>query len=204
MAQELSALRRQNEELAMRLAAIESRNASSGREAVSTASSEEFAELQQEMADLAAALKDPQSAQAAGLRLTVRTAMDQIREEQSEERQQSREEREITRIDERLTELQSKLGLDQVQMQSMRGVLLSESTKRSEMWQGMRDGGMDRTKMRTAMTDLRDETQDALGNILTPLQLEDYQEIESQNRFGGFGGGRGGRGGGGGGRQSAD
>ncbi|MCB9914019.1 MAG: hypothetical protein H6828_02585 [Planctomycetes bacterium] len=207
--EQLASLGRKNEELAMRLAALE-RRGGSAREAVASEGGEDLAQLQADIAELAAALKDPQSAQSTTLRTSVRLAMDQIREEESAERDREREDREITRIDERLTELQGQLGLDQVQMKSMREVLLVESTKRNELFNTMRDGGggMDRGAIRTAMTDLRDQTRTSLSTILTPLQLEDYEKL-NDDRFGGFGGfggpgggGRGGRGGntGGGGR----
>ncbi len=193
--EQLIALRRQGDELAMRLTALESARAGRAREVVAGAESEDYAQLQQDIADLAAALKNPQSAQAAGLRNSVRFAMEQLREEENAEREREREGRDIARIDERLAELQSKLGLDQVQMKSMREVLLTESTKRTELFQEMRGGGMDRQTIRAAMGELRDETKASLSNILTPMQLEDYAELDNGGRFGGRGdgGGRGGR-----------
>ncbi len=207
VAEQMAALQRENSELAMRLAALEKRGASSSREAVANQGSEDYEQLQQDIADLAAALKDPQSVQAVGLRSSVRLAMEQIKEEDDLVRQQEREERDIARIDERLDELQGKLGLDQVQKKSMREVLLTETNKRNELFSAMRNGagGMDRNTIRTSMTELREEVNTSLANILSPMQLEDYKALEAESGWGGFGGrgggggGRGGRGGGGGG-----
>lgn len=201
LGEQLATLQRRNGELEMRLAALEASGASSSREAMGTQSGEDVAKLQQDIADLAAALNDPKSAQSMGLRKSVRSAMEQIKEEDDAVRQQQREDRDLARIDERLTDLQDKLGLDQVQKRSMREVLLAENTKRSEMFSAMRNGGMDRTEIRSSMEELRTETKTSLGNILSPMQLEDYEKIESESRWGGGnrggGGGRGGRGGGG-------
>lgn len=208
MTEKLAALQRENSELAMRLAALEKRGTSSSREAVEGVNSDDFEQLQQDIADLATALKDPQSVQSVGLRSSVRMAMEQIQEEEDLVRQQEREERDIARIDERLDDLQGKLGLDQVQKKSMREVFLTETNKRNELFTAMRNGagGMDRNTIRTSMTELRDEVNTSLETILSPMQLEDYKAIEAESGWGGFGGpgggrgGRGGRGGGGGGQ----
>ena len=191
----LEALRLQNDDLALRLAALERSDRSSVREDLGAAPTEDLAAIQKQVTDLAAALQNPQSAEAASLRSSVRVAMDQIREEESAERDRERADRNIERIDERLTELQTELGLDQVQMKSMREVMLVQTDKRSALFASMRDGSMDRGEIREQMGVLRDETNASLQGILTPMQYEDYEKLEGDRGFGGFGGGRGGRGG---------
>lgn len=191
--EELEALRRQNDDLALRLAALERGGRSTVREDLGEEDPQELAALQQQVTDLAAALKNPQSPEAASLRSSVRVAMEQIREEESVERDREREDRNLARIDERLNELQTELGLDSVQMKSMREVMLVQSQKRSELFESMREGSMDRSEIRSQMGALRDETNTSLQGILTPMQFEDYEALEGDRGFGGRGGGRGGR-----------
>jgi hypothetical protein len=198
---QLEALKRENDKLALRLAAVELRK-DSRREEIVGEGGQNLSALQEQIAELAAALKNPQSAQAAGLRTMVATAMEEVRDMESEERRLEREQRDIERIRERMDEYATKLGLNAVQKQSMQNVLVDENARRNELFTTMRDGNADRSDIRTTFTTLRDETTAKLSNILTPIQLEDYNSM-SDDRGGRFfgggpgpgGGGRGGRGG---------
>ncbi len=198
---EVSALRKENDDLALRLAALESR---AGRtpERVEAAgdSGEDLAALEAQVRELAKALENPQSAQAAGFRNLVASTLEDVRAQEEEERRAEREQREVDRIVERMDEYAQELGLDAVQRKSMQDVLLSESTRRNELFMSMREGNVPREEVREAFGAIREETQASLSNILTGPQLEQYNEM-GQDRFGGrggFGGGPGAGAGGGG------
>lgn len=193
---ELADLRRENKELSLRLSTLESRSANQSREAVPVAQTANFEELQAQLAELAAALKNPQSAQATGLRNMVATTMEEVKEAEAEGRRVEREQREIDRIVERMDKYAETLGLDNIQKKSMQDVLLTANIQRTALWTSMRDGGgIAREDIRSTMKTMTDDTQAKLGNILTVQQLETYN-AESNDRGGRFGGGgRGGRGG---------
>ncbi|MFT7668993.1 MAG: hypothetical protein ACI8X5_001693 [Planctomycetota bacterium] len=193
---EVDRLAKENNDLMMRLVALEGRSSSS-RDAVATQTEAvDNAELQKQIAELAAALKNPQSAQSAGLRNIVAVAMEEVRETEEQERDLEREQRDVDRIIERMGEYSEKLGLDAVQKKSMQAALIDSNNKRGELFATMREGGSDRDEIRATFGTLREETEGALGRILSPTQLEDYKEMEDRGRFGFGGGGRGGRGGG--------
>jgi len=196
---QLETLQRQNDEMALRLAALESRR-DSRREEIAE-EGDGMGDIQAQLAELAAALENPQSAQSAGLRNMVATAMDEVREQEAEDRRIEREQRDVERIQERVEEYAQELGLDAVQKQGMQNALIDESKARNELFTQMREGTMPREDMREAFTSIREGTQATLGNVLTPMQLEDYNEMAGDRggRWGG-GGGRGGGGGGGRGR----
>lgn len=198
LATRFAALKRENDEMALRLAALESRGTSRREEIADDG--RDLGELEKQIADLAAALKNPTSAQSAGLRDMVAIALDEVQEIESKERQLEREQRDIERIQERMDEYAQKLGLDALQRTGMQAALIDESTRRNELFTAMRDGTMERDEMRTAFNLIREDTQGTLGNLLTPMQLEDYNEMAGDRggRFGGRGGG--GNTGGGGGR----
>lgn len=192
-------LQKENDSLAIRIASLESRPTSS-REEIVAEGSQDVAELEQQILELSAALKNPSSAQSAGLRNIVANAMEEVRDQESAERDAERQQRDIDRVVERMDDYAEKLGLDAIQKKSMQDVLITETTKRTAMFNEMREGGMDRDTIRASMTTLGDETKAALGNILTQTQLETYNDISSdRGRFFGGGGDRGGRGGRGGG-----
>ena len=196
--EQVAELKRANDELRLRLASLEERASNTGRTAVAGEDSEELAELQAQVLELAAALKNPMSAQSTGLRNAVAVALEQIEAQDEAERQREREEREARRMDERMVEYTKKLGLDQIQAKSMRKVLVESEAKRNEMFTSMREGNMDRGDIRTVFNEQREATNIALQNILTPLQMEDYGEMDQGGFRGmrGMGGGGGGRGGG--------
>jgi|GEM_PF-1607825 len=191
---ELERLRKENDALALRVASLESRPAAT-REEITTegSSSEDIAALQEQVLELSAALKNPGSPQSVGLRNMVAAALDDVRDMEDEERRTERQQRDVDRVVERMDEISERLGLDAVQRQSMQDVLIDETTKRSAVFEQMREGNFGRTEIRTAMMELHEETRTQLANILTPTQLETYGEMDSdRGRFGGFGRDRGG------------
>jgi len=199
LAEQVAVLRQKNDDLLMRLSALENRMGSSLREEVPTESSEEVAALQRQVVQLAMALDNPASAESVSLRKAVGTALEDIRAAEEAEREKEREEREARRMDEQVVRLTEELGLDTSQAKDLRNLLDSEKLKRDELFATMRDGTMNREDMREAMGTLRDDWNTALAGILTPAQLQTYNDSNlgrTLNNFG-RGGDRGGRAGGG-------
>ncbi len=133
------------------------------------------------------------------LESAVANVIEQREEREEQERQQRRADAETKRLEDRLAKLQTDLGLDQTQLDSMRGIYQTQSDKVDEMRETMRearDSGLDMGSMREMWTGLRDETNQAIEGVLSPTQYEQYKESNSNNGWGG----RGGRGGDTGGR----
>ncbi len=144
----------------------------------------------------------PASIASPTLESAVANVIEMREERENQERQQRRADAETKRMEDRLAKLQTDLGLDQTQVDSMRGVLQNQTAKVDEMRQTMRearDSGLDMGSMREMWTGLRDETNTAVQGILSPSQYEQYEESNSSRGWGGrggdTGGGRGGRGG---------
>jgi hypothetical protein len=154
------------------------------------------AEAVVQMRELVAALDDPNAAVPAGLTESMRQVYDNIRAEEREERDRERAEFQERQMNERMERYTAALGLDKYQASEMRVILTGEQTRRDEMFASARETGEWMT-VRDTMRTLRDETQAALGNLLSPTQLAQYDEMDGGGRgFGGFGGGdRGGPGG---------
>lgn len=137
------------------------------------------------------------------LETAVANVIEMREEQERQERDQRRAEAETKRMEDRLAKLQTDLGLDQTQVDSMRGIFQEQSEKMDEMRQTMRearDSGIDMGSMREMWTDLRDSTNESIKGVLSPTQYEQYEE-SGASRWGGRGGndaGRGGRGGRGG------
>jgi hypothetical protein len=199
---EVAALRKENNDLALRLAALESRASRTAEQVDSGDAAGDLAALEAQIRELAQAMENPQSAQASGFRNLVASTLEEVRAQEEEERRAEREQRDVDRIVERMDEYAQELGLDAVQKKSMQDVLIAESGRRGELFTSMRDGNIPRDEVRDAFGALREETQAKLSNILTGPQLEQYNEMGG-DRFGGrggFGGPGAGGGGGGGGR----
>lgn len=201
---QLRELHKENEDLLMRIAALESRpaTAASAREPISVDDG-----FEDEVRSWMASFADEQGQVPEAFVASVGEALDQIRDKEEKARQEKMLADQAARLEERLTQLREELGLSQYQVDEMRGVLTAQNERRTELFAGGWQN-VDREAMRTGMESIRDDTQKALGGILTPEQLDGYRQSE-RNSFGrgGFGGpggggpgggGRGGRGGGGG------
>lgn len=199
---QLRELHKANEDLLMRIAALESRPApaASVREPISVDDG-----FEDEVRSWMASFANEQGQMPEAFVASVGEALDRIRDKEEKERQQKMLEDQAARLEERLTQLRDELGLSQYQVDEMRDVLTTQNQRRNELFAGGWQN-VDREAMRTGMESIRDDTQKALGAILTPEQLDGYRQSE-RNSFGrgfggpggpgGFGGGRGGRGGGG-------
>lgn len=200
MSQKLATLERQNGELLERLNDLEQRQLMSeaNRQPVvapSSADSEELATLKAEYGKLLAAMNDPQGVLPETLREGVSQALEDIRAQEEQERQEQRDAAAAQRLEDRIGKLASELGLDNTQVGAMRDILVKENDTRTEMFNKVRDGG-DFGNMRDEMRKLRDDTNDALSRVLTPIQMEQYKESGGTGmsfRGGGPGGGGGGR-----------
>jgi hypothetical protein len=114
--------------------------------------------------------------------------------QQAAERRQREEERRQERLDRQMERLQEQLGLTDAQAH----VLNEADLKRNEFFQSLRESGeFDRDAMRDFMTRAQEETNIALGGILTVEQLASFNETAGQGMRGMFGGPGGGRTGGG-------
>ncbi|MAF67668.1 MAG: hypothetical protein CMJ84_18695 [Planctomycetes bacterium] len=197
----LGALQRENEALSRRVLDLEEAPARlvSARGSAPLEKTEEERGADARLRAVVAALADPDTPMPPEWRESVSRALGDIRAVEEAERAEERRLRNEDRMDQRMEELSTKLGLDTYQSGRMRLILTEESLARDEMRTAMRESG-DWASVRGAMTDLREETSASLAEVLTPQQLETYQEDQSA-AWGRFGGNRGG-GGRGGGAQS--
>ncbi|MCP4094388.1 MAG: hypothetical protein GY747_13175 [Planctomycetes bacterium] len=131
----------------------------------------------------------------------VNAAIEKREADEAAERAAQRAVRREEQMERRMENYVTELGLDAAQADQMKAILLEGDTARSDMFTEMRESGtMDRQAMRDAMTELNESTNEKLGAVLNPTQMEQYSEMSS-NSFGGFGGGRRGGNSGGGGKN---
>lgn len=132
-------------------------------------------------------------------KLQVGSVLEEIRASEEQERDQRREKAREERRERQLQQLAEKLGMDAYQTNEMRTTLAKQDTSMRKAREEIRESG-DWTSMRTTMHAVRDETIQSISLFLTPTQVTQYQETNSDHAFGGgFRGNRGGRGGSGGG-----
>ena len=195
LAEEVRGLRAQNARLAERLDLLEQPLVALSRGERAEVRSPEDVQFEADLRELVTAQREGRPIP--NLQTSVRAAVETIRAEDEQERQERRRLQQEQRLDENIARLTQKLGLDGYQATQLRGVLTNEALKRDEMMAAVRESGDFRGGMRQAWGTLREETQTALAQFLTPSQIEQYNE--SQPRMGrrGFGGGntRGGQGG---------
>lgn len=128
---------------------------------------------------------------------TVEAVLDLREERREQEREVRRAEERTKRTEDRLARMQTELGLDQTQMDSLRTIYSDRDAKFDELRQQMRDaretGSMDGVNPREMFRELQEESTEAVRGVLTPQQMETYEENGYDNPWGR----RGGRGGGG-------
>ena len=135
-----------------------------------------------------AALLTKQAGGNVGVQDMVAETLGQIRAQEEVDRDIARDQRRVDQLQNRIDDLTEKLALYPDQASKMLGIFTDENVKRDELRDAMRNGTADMESWRT----LRDETNAAIGEVLTPEQLEQYNE--TNRGFGGFGGRRGGGG----------
>jgi chromosome segregation ATPase len=132
----------------------------------------------------------------------VKQALEQIRKEEAEQQRAEREARRKEFQQQRLAVLTERLGLSPAQVEKLGAIWDEADAKRQELFQTMREGGLDRGEMREAMAAIRQQVDQQLQETLTTAQYTEYQKIREEEQptrgggpFGsGFGGGgRGGR-----------
>ncbi|MCB9898154.1 MAG: hypothetical protein H6825_09140 [Planctomycetes bacterium] len=170
---------------------------------------EQMLELQQRVDALTSALNDASVESGGGPFLdTVASALETIRQREDEQREADRKALMEQRLDERLGELATEIGLDTWQQNEMKTLFTDTGARRDEIFAKARESG-DFGGMRDAMQAIDAERGSKLASIMTPSQLEKYNEMGGIERgffggpgrggFGGFGGrDRGDRGPGGG------
>jgi hypothetical protein len=135
---------------------------------------------------LAAALVDPNAPLPAGLRETVSDVLTDIRADEERERREQAEEARRTLLEERLGVLAKDLGLAAYQTDELRTLATRQMERMSEVFEDSRSGG-DFTTARDTMRALRDEAQADLARILTPEQLQRFEDERMGRGLFGFG-----------------
>ena len=127
----------------------------------------------------------------------INAVIEQRENQQSMERDQARAERRAEANERRVERMAEELGLSPQQTDQFATIVGDAATERSEYFSEIRQNGwenIDRDEMRSTMETMREDEYSALEGVLTPEQLTQYQESNSNS---GWGGGRGGSTGGG-------
>ena len=128
----------------------------------------------------------------------INAVIEQRENQQSMERDQARAERRAEANARRVERMAEELGLSPQQTDQFATIVDDAATERSEYFSEIRENGwenIDRDEMRSTMETMREDEYSALEGVLTPEQLTQYQESNSNSGWGG--GGRGGNTGGG-------
>lgn len=141
----------------------------------------------EELEQAIAAVLTKQAGGTSGVQNIVAESLGQIRAQEEVDRDIARDQRRVDQLQKRVDDLTEKLALYPDQASKMLGIFTDENAKRDELRDAMRNGTGDMDSWRT----LRDDTKTAIGEVLTPEQLDQYNE--SNQGFGGFGGFGGGR-----------
>jgi hypothetical protein len=199
LAERLADLELQNLALLERLETLEESMSLLGsrRVVADTPAPVEAQEVDESIAALAAALRSGQGPDE--FQVLVENALGEIRAQEERERAQEREQLILERVDKRLEELGEELGLTPYQVDAMRPILIEQDSKRMAITDEIREQSRDWREAREDFTELRDATIERLADVLTPDQLERYEQLE--NPFGRRGPGGAGRAPGGGRRR---
>lgn len=128
----------------------------------------------------------------------INAVIEQRENQQSMERDQARAERRAEANARRVERMAEELGLSPQQTDQFATIVGDAATERTEYFSEIRENGwenIDRDEMRSTMETMREDEYSALEGVLTPEQLTQYQESNSNSGWGG--GGRGGNNGGG-------
>lgn len=87
-------------------------------------------------------------------------------------------------IEQRLSHLKEALALTDEQVEQVRPILEEEKEKRQNLRSNVSLNN-DRSAMREKMMEIREETKKQLGSILTPEQLEQFDQIKQKGKRGG-------------------
>ncbi|MFT7664596.1 MAG: hypothetical protein ACI87A_002829 [Planctomycetota bacterium] len=188
---ELDGLRATNNALSQRVEELEQARvwARDRRQVVEASQVAPSDTREDQMKKAMASLANPDGSMAPELAEGVRKAFENFREEEREESEQRREEARLAELAIRIERYTTDLGLDDYQSKELGALLTNEQERRDEMMTEARENGSF-MNLRDEMRTLRDETRDGLELVLTPDQLEKYEDTS-----------RGGRGGGGRGRR---
>ena len=104
----------------------------------------------------------------------VAGTLENIRAQEEAERDIQREQRRVDRLQDRVDRLTEQLGLYPDQASAMLDVLDQQDTKRDELRDEIRSGGLGMTDMRDGFQAIQEETNTAVQGILTPEQFATY------------------------------
>ena len=120
----------------------------------------------------------------------INAVIEQRENRQSMERDQARAERRAEANERRVERMAKELGLSPQQTDQFAIIVGDAATERSAYFSEIRENGwenIDRDEMRSTMETMREDEYSALEGVLTPEQLTQYQESNSNS---GWGGGR--------------
>ena len=82
--------------------------------------------------------------------------------------------------DDIVSKMQSKLNLTQDQVAAITPIFEKYASKRQELRQGVEDGTVDRSDMRSQMKDLRESEKQELSQILSADQMSQWDQMQKQ------------------------
>jgi hypothetical protein len=187
LAASLKRVEEENQELADRVSGLEGQLAlvRPERQPAAAAPASDAVAVDDELKDLAAALRDPDSVPPpASFQESVNRALQNIRADEEHERDERRRQAYEERLDERLSELALDLGLTKNQSDGLRSLYLEQNERRMQLMDEARDGNW--STMRDSFREMREQMDQRLAQILTPDQLQRYNEQAGDGR--GWGG----------------
>lgn len=197
------AFTREGSALEKRLEALEGQISTLRRQQVARTQLQKYAEaLQDDAGDSAPKANKPMSGVVDGedpvFEMAVRSVMDRVDWEKDEERRTVRENRQVERARRQTDLLTERLGLDAEQSQAVATAL----SRQMQRFRALRDADDDsavsrpvtRQEWRERIGEIRQQTEDALREILSEEQMRKYVEVAEEEGIGarGFGRGRGG------------
>jgi hypothetical protein len=109
----------------------------------------------------------------------VEQALERIREEERFAREQEKEQKRVEQLENQLAKLETALGLGRDQVNDMR-TLYEEQRQTKQDLQSMWEDGFDREALAQAKNDMATRRNSELERILTPQQLETFQQINDK------------------------
>ena len=196
MQHELDGLRATNNALSQRIAELEeARVWATDRRQVVEANRANAMTQEEQMKQAMASLTNPDGTMPPEVAEGVRRAFEDFRAEEREESAKRWEEARLAELAERIDRYTTDLGLDDYQSKELGALLTHEHERRGELMTDARENGTF-TNLREEIRELQRETRDGLELVLTPDQMEKYNETSrggrgrGRDRGGDDGGGR--------------
>ena len=197
MEEHLQSLRAENQMLANRIGELERARvwAENRREAVEPEALAESRTDEEMIKDGLAALTGTNGSLPPNIENGMRRAFEDFRDEERVESEQRWADARQKELDTRIERYAEELNLDSFQTEEMRTLLTDEQVRRGDLMTAAREDGTWET-LREDVRTIRDETREGLALVLTPEQMDQYDQSSRGGRGrGDFGGGAGGGGG---------